>query len=870
MEEVLATLESTKAEVEANLTQVRRLKWTMLDKDKAIQLADELKAWNERLFALLPPRRLDPRGPKRNRHYIVPQRASPIFTGRATALSLLEEAFFGPEHDGDGETEDDEELERQRRAVLYGLGGAGKTQIALKFAEDYRDRFDSIFWVNCSSTVAIEEGFREITGILRLPVGTASNPVSAVKNRLAQLREKNWLLIFDNADDIQLAPYLPQGNHGNILITSRNPRVKQYLGLLDKQPYHVDEMSPQEAQELLLRAARLIDVEQMNQVVTVETQEHAQRIVKTLGYLALAIDQAGAYISNNGTIDTYLDVYESFRADLMEMREFEASGYAYAVYQTWEISFQAVKQKNKAAADLLEVFAYLHHERIPRSLFEAGSVDLGEDGAECYPIQLEDLKRLLALCTSVQATGTIAAAQWRPFHFDNAINQLVSYSLVKKNEPPIDKDLPPTFSIHPLVHSWMRDRKATEESRKTAAQNSTVALLRQAALAPTGQTAYALRSHLQTHIDSWVLSILEIDPLSSSLGPTQRAQIKTIGAFAVVYHEVGRLQLATRLRERVLTWCTKNLSPPSHPDIIKARTVLAETYRRSTVRIPQAQVLDAETVELLMSAPEFGPDHTSTITAKLNLAASLSEAGDRLGALLLEQEVIVSRTRALGPDHIDVAVARGNLGVSLLRLRRYPSAEVELRAAYKQRLAIVGEKHPGTLLSMGNLAGALRGQGRFEEAGELLRRVIEIRTGLLGEDHQDVARAKSNYGYTLFSAGRLEEAEKLEMEAAKALEAKLGPYHAFTMDAMSNLGQVYLKMMEEETQQGTGTELAVLELRNRWEKAQKTLVELVERKRFVLGDTHTSTKEAVKLLVQYYGRVGMNSEAYEFETQFGL
>ncbi|KAF8421167.1 hypothetical protein EV426DRAFT_217969 [Tirmania nivea] len=845
IEEVFATLQSTKMEVEANLTKVQRLKWVMMDKEKATELANELKGWNERLFALLPPRRLIPRSSRKNKHYTIPQRASPIFTGRKMALSSLEEAFFGAT--GEDTNEDDisicegDKVDRQRRAVLYGLGGAGKTQIALKFAEDNRDRFDFIFWINSSSVASVEDSFREMADLLRLPVGSSSNLIGSVKNRLAHLRDKDWLLIFDNADDISLVPYIPQGNHGNILITSRNPKVQQHLSPLDQPAYHVDEMSPDEAVKLLLRAAGMSAKVGQQAPEDSESRSHALKIVEKLGYLALAIDQAGAYICNSGSLDTYLECYENFRADLLDMREYEASGYAYPVYQTWEISFQAVTKKSPAAADLLQVMGYLHYEGIPSVIFETGFLESPTPNDESHPVTLSALKSLLQVCiTKDDSTG---ALKWRSFHFDNAINHLNSYSLIKKNEPSTDGDLPLTYSLHPLVHCWIRDRKGLDEQGKMETQASTVSILRNMILRTSGPTAYAMRSHLTAHIDNWVLPNVKKAP-PTVFGPTQRSQMRSFEAFALVYHEVGRLQIAMKLRETVLLWRTENLLPAHHPDIISARTSLAETYRRATIDLPKALKLDTETVELLIHSPEHGPDHPTTLTAKLNLGSTLSDAGDRTGCESLEREVIASRTRLLGADHLDVAVARGNLGVSLLRLRRYPSAEVELRAAFSRRLSLLGEKHPGTLLSMGNLAGALRGQGKYKEAMAFGKRVVEIREGLLGENHQDVAKAKANYGYTLMSAGRLEDARKLEQEALDQLEAALGRYHGSTMDTLSNLAQVYLKLMD------------VKQVPEVVQKTESILTDLVDRKTLVFGNEHKSTVEAVKLMNTFYEKIG--------------
>lgn len=756
-------------------------------------------------------------------------------------MSVLEEAFFGrtAEEQDSVDDHDIDTVDRQRRAVLYGLGGTGKTQIALKFAEDKRDRFDSIFWIDASSTETVEQCFQDVALLLRLPIGNNEAFIRSVKHQLAQMRNKRWLLIFDNADDISLVPYLPQGNHGCILITTRNPRAKRYLGPLDQQAYHVEEMTPDEAVELLLRAAGLLHGLSRVADIDAESLDHSHKIVKTLGYLALAIDQAGAYISNTASLDTYLEIYGSFRTELLYIGESEPTGYAYPVYKTWEISFEMVTKKSSAAAELLQIFGYLHYERIPCLIFENASVGPGSAEADGHPVVLPALGDLLNRCFTTDDSG---ATKWKSFHLDNAITQLTNYSLVKKHAPAIERDMPLTYSMHPLVHSWIRERNIVGEDQKLTVQTSTVSLLRSAILGVSGPTAYAMRSRLVVHIDAWVYPNLEKAPVSV-LGPTERSQVRTLDALAIVYHEVGRLSIAIQLRERILEWRKDNLSPPYHEDIIRARTELATTYRRATISLPKALKLDRETLELLCSSKGCGPDHPLTQTAKLSLGATLAESGDPKGCEQLEREVLEARIRLLGDDHLDVATTRNSLAVTLFRLHRYPSAEVLVRAALTRRLSVLGEKDPRTLLCMSNLAGATRGQGRHEEALELEKRVLDTRVSLLGEQHQDVAKAKANYGYSLMTIGRLEESLQYEQDALDQFEETLGSYHVYTMDAIGTIGEVYLKMIEK----NHDPELL--------ERTESLLTDLVERKKLVFGDTHTSTEFAVKLLAKFHEKL---------------
>ncbi|KAJ7121454.1 hypothetical protein C8R44DRAFT_919864, partial [Mycena epipterygia] len=152
------------------------------------------------------------------------------------------------------------------------------------------------------------------------------------KDALQWLRSKQeeWLLFFDNADDpkINLNDYFPQCNHGNILVTSRNPGLCVYAGAQSP----VGDMEAVDAVELLLRSAAQ-DIRDSNKVT-------AAQIVKVLYYLPLAIVQAGAFISKSGNLNSYLALYKQNRAQLLSQRQAQShDDYAWTVYTTWQISF---------------------------------------------------------------------------------------------------------------------------------------------------------------------------------------------------------------------------------------------------------------------------------------------------------------------------------------------------------------------------------------------------------------------------------------------------------------------------------------------------------------------------------------------------
>ncbi|KAF7371240.1 FabD/lysophospholipase-like protein [Mycena sanguinolenta] len=228
--------------------------------------------------------------------------SSRIFHGRRTILDAMHQFFA-------------QDTGKQKIYVLYGLGGAGKTQVALKFIEEYIHSTDQLL-VDASTTETIETHLKNIAAIKQ-----TGNLLQDALSWLVDNREE-WLLFFDNADDpeINLGQFFPKCNHGNILITSRNPNLRVYGA-----HSQVSDMEESDAVEVLLKSA--------NQEVSDANTLLALDIVKALWYLPLAIVQAGAFILESGTLDTYLDLFMKNRTELLKKKSAQhQDDYAWAVY----------------------------------------------------------------------------------------------------------------------------------------------------------------------------------------------------------------------------------------------------------------------------------------------------------------------------------------------------------------------------------------------------------------------------------------------------------------------------------------------------------------------------------------------------------
>ncbi|KAJ7832957.1 P-loop containing nucleoside triphosphate hydrolase protein, partial [Mycena leptocephala] len=335
---------------------------------------------------------------------------SRIFQGRQTILDKMNQFFT-------------QDIGKQHIYVLHGLGGAGKTQIALKFIND-SSHFTDKFFLDASTTETIDTGLKNIAASKN--IGDSSQ--DALK-WLASTQE-DWLLFYDNADDpnINLNSFLPRCNHGNIVITSRNPGLRVYAGAHSA----ISDMEETDAVALLLKSAA--------EEISLITEKSAAEIVKELCYLPLAIVQAGAFISQSGSLNSYLDIYIKNRAQLLSEKPAQShDDYAWTVYTTWQMSFDQLSQP---ATMLLQLCSFLHRDGISEEIFSrAASYKFPPSGPSREALQkpLEFLSYFLG-----------PAGEWDTLCFLKVANKIMAYSLMSFD--PGRK----MFSIHPLVHSWSR------------------------------------------------------------------------------------------------------------------------------------------------------------------------------------------------------------------------------------------------------------------------------------------------------------------------------------------------------------------------------------------------------------------------------
>ncbi|KAJ7742905.1 P-loop containing nucleoside triphosphate hydrolase protein [Mycena metata] len=654
---------------------------------------------------------------------------SRIFQGSQAILDKMHQFF-------------DTDSGNQHIYVLYGLGGAGKTQITLKLIEE--SSFSDVFLVDTSKVETIDTGLKSIA--VSKTVGDSAQDAL----RWLQSNRNNWLVFFDNADDpkINLNDFLPKCNHGNIIITSRNPDLRSYGA-------HtlVSDMEEADAITLLLRRANTESSE--------ENLKLASKIVKELYYLPLAIIQAGAFISKSEDLEGYLALYQSNRARLLSEKAAQShDDYAQTVYTTWQISFD---QLSHLAATLLQLCSFVHYAGISEDMFSAASKY--EPGSLSPP--REELQEPLEFLSHfVEPTG-----EWNSLKFLAVTNEIKAYSLISFDATA------KLFSIHPLVHAWSRSTLPDEE--------------------PLQSCMSSILGMYITEIpdDEIELASVQLIPhivLLKYATPDRVADFRW--EILKIYYYTGKFKDAQAIAEQVVEK-SRLLLGEDHQNTLWAMGDLAQTYW-GLGEFQKAKELE---VLVLEKHTDFlGEDHPHTLFAMGNLAQTYSNLGEFQKAMELQILVLEKRTKLLGEDHLDTLLAMGNLARTYYNLGELQKAKELEVLVLEKRTKSLGEDHPNTLSAMSDIARTYFSLGELEKAMELEVLVLEKRRKLLGADHPDTLRAMANLAATHYNLGDLNKALGLEVEVLQKRRQLLGDKHPHTILAMEDLVKTYQKLGKPE------------------------------------------------------------------------
>jgi tetratricopeptide (TPR) repeat protein len=761
----------------------------------------------------------------RRRVFLMPYDRNPHFVGRNELLRRLRQELVETNPNRYG-----------HRVAMYGMGGVGKTQIAMEYVYRHKGRYDDIYWISGVHEAALCLGFQEIaaqTGCLLASEIEDLKPREVARNVISWLkRQKNWLLVIDNLDDISVANgFLPAMYHGgHTLITTRNPDTRT----IPAQSFQIPVLDKDEAVELLLTRSDI------NRLDFSSDKSEASEIVNELGFLPLAIDQAAAFIRSLKDITEFLPVYRRSRKRFL--RRDSISGHN-SVASTFLLSLEKVREvKNGIQAEkLLQLLVFLNPDEILIDFLRAGSRGLRDELRQIIDDEF-------ALYESLQLLERFSLIRISPRKDSIFIHRLIQTVLRDElSEAEVHRNMGEVISI---CYAAFPDRWETAETRHLCRkfENQVVEPAFQAAEIPSREAAITLGriggflSNDGKMKDGERLELLSSEIFRNLFGDQASDTLTSMSNLASTYRSQGKLQDASDLEERVLVGRKKILGE-EHPDTLTSMSNLASTSW-SQGKLQEAS--DLEERVLVARQRILGEEHPQTFTSMSNLASTYRSQGKLQDASDLEERVLVGQKKILGEEHPDTLTSMSNLASTYQSQGKLQEAADLDESVLVARQRILGEEHPQTLTSMNNLASTYRNQGRLQDAADLQERVLLAQRIILGEDHPETLRSMGNLALVYQSQGKLEHAVGLEEMVLEAQRRILGEEHPDTLRSMGYLASVY--QSQGKLEHAVDLEEMVLEAQRR-----------------ILGEEHPDTLRSMSNLASAYQSQGKLEHAVGLE-----
>lgn len=727
----------------------------------------------------------------------VPYPRNPFFTGRQEVLLHLYEQFH-QQHT----------MALTQSCAVTGLGGIGKTQIALEYAYRYRQDYHAVFWTNAATREILLDEIVAIADHLGLPERSQQDQdvvLRAVKRWFST--HQNWLWILDNADDLAMVQeVIPFDHSGHVLLTTR----AQALGTL-AQRIDVEMMGMVEGTLFLLRRARLLASDAFLDQVSEDQLAAAEALVLEMDFLPLALDQAGAYLEEVGcSLSVYCDLYQSNRRELLQRRGHLAAAHPESVATTWSLSFQKIEQANPVAARLLQLCAFLDPDLIPEEFFSDGGayLNLTPDFA---PLSL--------------------------FSLNEAIEELRKFSLVQRNPHT------GTLGVHRLVQAVIKDAMSREDQHLRAVQavRATSAvfparvemttlpdcrhylslaqacslLMRDYALVLEEGASLLVRTALYLRICALygLAEPLFQDALrlqEQLFGTDHPIVATTVSYLADIKREQNNFEQGEALFLRALAIQERMLGK-EHTDVALSLRGLADLYRMQE-KNAQAEPLYQRALQIWETTPE--PDH-STIAWTLNgLALLYYRLGKYDDAERLHLHTLSILEQTLGPDHMDLASSLNGLIVLYDKQQRYSEAEPLHRRVLTILENTLGPEHPLVARQLHNLAEIYFGwQQNYSEAEALYQRALRIWEGAWGMDNSYVSFPLQGIANVYREQKMYAQADALYQRALRIREQSQGLWHPYTASLL--LDMAALREAQGEKQQALALYQQVLTIQEK-------------------------------------------------------
>jgi CRP-like cAMP-binding protein/tetratricopeptide (TPR) repeat protein len=721
-----------------------------------------------------------------------------------------------------------------RTFVVTGMGGLGKSTVALAAAKMAKDRGYRVWWLGATDTALLTSGMLEVLRELGAPESVIAPVREGARTAPARAWEflngehaggRRWLLIFDGADHPAVLAgadattpadgtgWLRSDPAGMVIVTTRN-RDPQVWG-----------------NGVTLRELKPLDEEASAEVlrdlapdVTDPGGHQARELSRRLGGLPLALHLAGAYLGSPfARWSTFAGYHEAL--DSVELPEaladIEGPGADVRadVQRTWDLSLDALAAEGRPQARLLLFVLSCFAPATPIPAWLLGPAPLADllrsEAGE--PEKDGGWSRLRAGMQGLSHTGLIEISSGGGPAGVHAI------------------------TVHPVVADANRSRLATiAAAERTMVQNAAVALLEAAAdgLDPSRPGDWPAWRLLVPHLDA------AIDLLADDLAAPVLARLLTVSAAGTeALLSSGRLAAAGKLAQ--VSVQTAAFLSRDDPAAMTARGCLADTL----VRRGRAGEAEALYRELLADRCRVqGEDHLDTLTTRHDLAAAIGMQGRYGEAEALYRGLLDDDYRLLGPGHRETLAARYNQARMIGLQGRYAEAQDLGRAVLADQRRLLGDSDPDSLTTRQHLARVTGKAGRYADAERMYRQVLADRRRVLGNDHPDTLATRHRLARIVGLQGRYAEAEELCHQILQDRHRLLGEDHPDNLATRHRLARM-------------------LGLQGRYADAEPLFRQVLAARRRTLGEDHPDTLATGHRLGWLVGRQGRYSEAIEIVNQ---
>ena len=752
----------------------------------------------------------------------IPYPGTPNFVGRSDELTIIHE-----------------KLHQENNAVaisaVSGMGGIGKTELAVKYAREYiNDYPGGICWLNARDA-NLAAG---IIQFVQLQMGLEVPQQDFHGNALTLIQQvawcwQNWqppeglvLVILDDVTNLEgFAELIPPNHRFRILITTRlrdiDANVEEIaLGVL----------SPEEGLQLLIN---IVGEKKVNKEL-----ETAQELCEWLGYLPLGIELVGRYIKKKPphfTLGKMLEFLQQQRLqqEAMNPQQKGLSTAQRGVLAAFELSWVELSPETQRVAGLLSLFA-----------------------ADIFAWEwVESTAKLL---------------NWDESDVETAIEQLYQRHLVQC----LEEDEEYSYEIHTLIREFLKIKLTADADINEIKQAFTNTFMEIAQTIPKTSTLEFINS-----VKNAIPHLTEVaENLTDVVSDENLPWLFT--GLARFYDGQGLYALAEPWYHKCVSTVKFRLGE-NHPDYASSLNNLAVLYE-SQGRYEEAEPFHLQALEI--AEPILGENHPDYATSLNNLAGLYESQGRYEEAEPLFIQALELRKQLLGENHPDVASSLNSLTKLYHSQGRYEEAETLYIQALELRKQQLGENHPSTATSLNNLAVLYKSQGRYEEAEPLFIQALELRKQLLGENHPSTATSLNNLAELYKSQGRYEDAETLYIQALELRKQQLGENHPSTATSLNNLAVLYksqgryeeaeplyiqaLKLHKQllgENHPSTATSfnnLAVLyDSQGKYEAAEPLYIQALELRKLLLGENHPHVATSLNNLAGLYRSQGRYKEA---------